>query len=147
MPSPEIKNRRASFEYAFLQKFEAGIVLTGSEVKSLRLGKANISDAYCFLQSDELFIKNMHISGYDQASHFDHDPLRLRKLLLNKKEISKLVDKIKDVGLTIIPIRLFFNDRGFAKIEIALAKGKKNYDKREDIKTREVKREMDRGEA
>ena len=145
MKTPEIKNKRASYEYAFIQKYEAGIMLTGSEVKSVRLGKANISDAYCFLQNDEIFIKNMHISGYDQASHFDHDPLRIRKLLLNKKEIAKLTDKIKDVGLTIIPIKLFFNDRGFAKIDIALAKGKKNYDKREDIKEREVKRNMDRG--
>lgn len=139
-----IENRRAKFDYQFLDKLIAGIVLTGTEIKSIREGKAALSDSYCYFVNGELFVKNLHITEYSEASFRNHDPLRERKLLLNKTEINKLIKKIKDAGLTIIPVRLFINDKGFAKLEIALAKGKKLYDKREDIKKRDVERETQR---
>ncbi|CAN5553993.1 SsrA-binding protein [soil metagenome] len=139
----QIKNRKASFEYHFLDTFIAGIVLTGTEIKSIREGKVNLQDAFCVFYGNELWVKQMHISPYTQASHYNHEMTRERKLLLTKKELKKLLAK-NEKGLTIIPIRLFINDRGLAKIEIALAKGKKLYDKREDIKDRDIKREMDR---
>ncbi len=140
----EIKNRRASFEYAFLDTFTAGLVLTGTEIKSIRQGKANLTDAYCIFFQDELFVRNMHISMYDEGTHFNHDPLRDRKLLLSKRELAKLQKELKNVGLTIIPTRLFISDKGYAKLNIALAKGKKTFDKRDDIKEKDIKREMDR---
>lgn len=140
----EIKNRRASFEYAFLDTFTAGLVLTGKEIKSIRQGKANLTDAYCIFFQDELFVRNMHISMYDEGTHFNHDPLRDRKLLLSKRELAKLQKELKNVGLTIIPTRLFISDKGYAKLNIALAKGKKTFDKRDDIKEKDIKREMDR---
>jgi SsrA-binding protein len=139
----QIKNRKASYEYHFLDTFIAGIVLTGTEIKSIREGKVNLQDAFCVFYGDELWVKQMHISPYTQASHYNHEMTRERKLLLTKKELKKLLSK-NEKGLTIIPIRLFINDRGFAKLEIALAKGKKLYDKRDDIKDRDLKREMER---
>jgi SsrA-binding protein len=140
----EIKNRRASFEYFFLETYTAGLVLTGTEIKSIRQGKVNLTDAYCVFNSNELTIKQMHISHYNEGTHYNHEPLRDRTLLLNKRELKKLVNKLKDVGLTIVPTRMFISDRGFAKIDIALAKGKKLYDKRETIKEKDVKRNMER---
>ena len=139
-----IKNRRASFEYEFLEKFTAGIQLTGTEIKSVRAGKVNITDGFCFLSNGELFIKNMYIAEYEQGTYNNHEPKRTRKLLLNRNEIDKLQRKKKDVGLTIIPLSLFINKKGFAKLDIALAKGKKLHDKREDLKAKDTKREMDR---
>ena len=139
-----IKNRRAKFEYEFLEKFTAGIQLTGTEIKSIRAGKASIVEAFCFVNNDELFIKNMFIAEYEEGSYNNHEPRRVRKLLLNRNEIDKLVKKKKDVGLTIIPINLFINGKGYAKIDIALAKGKKLYDKRQDLKSKDDKRSMDR---
>jgi SsrA-binding protein len=139
-----IENRRASFEYFFLNTFTAGIVLAGTEIKSIREGKANLQDAYCFLDKDEVFIKNMNISLYTHATHFNHISGRDRKLLLNKTEINKIKVKLKDVGLTIIPIRLFVNEKGLAKLEIAVAKGKKAYDKRNSIKEKDIERDMKR---
>lgn len=139
-----IENRRASFDYSFIEKYVAGLVLTGTEIKSIREGKAALVDSYCYFFKNELWIKNMHISEYSEGTHYNHEPTRERKLLLNRQEISKLQKKIKDQGLTIIPIRLFTSDSGYAKLEIALAKGKKQFDKREDIKKRDVEREMKR---
>jgi SsrA-binding protein len=139
-----IKNRRASFEYEFLDKYVAGMVLTGTEIKSIREGKVNLQDAFCVIHNEEIFARQMHISPYGQGTHYNHELTRERKLLLSKKEIRKLENKLKDVGLTIVPTRLFINDRGFAKLEIALAKGKKLHDKRESIKERDVKKEIAR---
>ena len=139
-----IRNKKASFEYEFLEKFIAGIQLAGTEIKSIRMGKANLVDAYCFFRNNELWIQGMHIAEYGWGSCNNHDPKRERKLLLSRKELNKLERKSKDKGLTIIALRMFINERGFAKIEIALAKGKKSYDKREDIKQRDSKRELDR---
>jgi SsrA-binding protein len=139
-----IKNRKAGFEYQFLDKYIAGITLKGTEIKSIRQGKASLQQAYCFVHKGEIFVKDMHISPYEQASHFNHEPTRQRKLLLSKKEIGKIDSKLKEKGLTLIPTRLFINDRGWAKLEIALAKGKKLHDKRQDIKDKDLKREMSR---
>ncbi|TAN12504.1 MAG: SsrA-binding protein SmpB [Chitinophagaceae bacterium] len=142
---PEIKNRSAYFEYHIESKYVAGMVLTGTEIKSLREGKASFNDAYCyFSSSEELFIKSLHIAEYSHGTSSNHDPLRERKLLLQKKELRKLQSKLKERGFTIIPLRLFINDKGLAKIEIGLAKGKKLYDKRESIKKRETDREIKR---
>ncbi len=139
-----VNNRKASFEYFFLMTFEAGIQLVGSEVKSIRAGKINLTDAYCVFNGNELMVKNLHISGYDQASYNNHTPLRERKLLLKRKELNKLQNKLKDKGLTIIPIKLYTSNRNFVKLEIALAKGKKLYDKRETLKEKDVRRELSR---
>ncbi|MFN7912854.1 MAG: SsrA-binding protein SmpB [Bacteroidota bacterium] len=139
-----IENRRAKFDYEFIERLTAGLVLKGTEIKSIREGKAGLADSYCFFVNNELFIKNMHITEYSEASFYNHTPLRERKLLLTKTEIYKLHKKVKDSGLTIIPIKLFINDKGFAKLEIALARGKKQFDKREDIKKRDVERETNR---
>ena len=141
-----ISNRRAGFEYAFLEKYDAGIVLTGTEIKSIREGKVNFQDAYCLFRDDELFIRSLHISPYTEGTHYNHEPLRDRKLLLTRRELRKLASKLKDQGLTVIPVRIYSSDRGLAKVEIALAKGKKLYDKRETIKERDVKRDADRGD-
>jgi len=138
------KNRKASFEYAFLEKFDAGIQLTGPEIKSIRAKQTNISDAYCIFMNNELWVKNLHISNYTEASYNNLDPKRDRKLLLKRKELKKLSEKLKDKGLAIVPTKLFISESGYAKLEIALAKGKKIYDKREDIKGRDAKRSMDR---
>jgi len=139
-----IRNRRASFEYSFLDTYTAGIVLTGTEIKSIRQGKVNLQDAYCLFLGDELFIRQMSISTYTEGTYNNHDPLRDRKLLLTRRELKKLIDKLKDQGLTIVPVRLYTSDRGFVKMEIALAKGKKLYDKRESIKERDVERNLQR---
>ena len=140
-----IRNKKASFEYNFLSSYKAGIMLTGTEIKSIRDGKVSLNDAFCIFMNEELWIKNLHISEYKQGSYNNHEPKRLRKLLLNKSELLKIQSKIKEKGITIIPIQIFFNERGIAKIEIALAKGKKMFDKREDIKKKDVEREMSRG--
>lgn len=140
----DIRNRRASFEYSFLETYTAGVVLTGTEIKSIRQGKVNLQDAYCLILNDELFIRQMSIAVYTEGTHYNHEPLRDRKLLLTKREIRKLNEKLKDQGLTIVPTRLFTNERGFAKVDIALAKGKKLFDKRDSIKEREVERDMQR---
>lgn len=142
--TPEIKNKRGSFEYELVDTFVAGVMLNGTEVKSIRQGKANLADAFCVFKKDDLFIRNLHISEYSHGSDNNHDPLRVRKLLLNKRELNKLSAKVKERGLTIIPIRMFFNERGLCKIEIALAKGKKSFDKRDSIKDRDNKREVQR---
>jgi SsrA-binding protein len=140
----EILNRKASFEYQFLDTFTAGLVLSGTEIKSIRQGKVNLTDAYCLFHQDELFVRNMHISKYEEGTHYNHEPIRDRKLLLSKRELKKLLNELKNVGLTIIPTKLFISDKGYAKLNIALAKGKKLYDKREDIKERDVKRGLER---
>ncbi len=139
-----IKNKRASFEYSFIDNYTAGIQLSGTEIKSIREGKANINDAFCVFNFGELFIRNMHISNYFDGTFNNVPEKRDRKLLLNKQEIKKLQNKLKDQGLTVIPLRLFISNKGYAKLDIALAKGKKLYDKREDIKTRDVNREISR---
>lgn len=139
-----IENCRAKFDYQFLETFTAGLVLKGTEIKSIREGKANLNESYCYFKNNELYIKNMHITEYSEASFYNHEPMRERKLLLNKQELNKLLKKVKDLGLTIIPIRLFINEKGFAKLDIALSKGKKMFDKREDIKKRDIEREVGR---
>lgn len=140
-----IKNKRARFEYEFLDTYFAGIVLSGTEIKSIRQSKASISESFCeFNDRGELFVINMQIDEYSHASHFNHRPKAERKLLLNKRELKKLEKEVKTSGLTIIPLKLFLNDRGLAKLQIALAKGKKLYDKRETIKDRDNKRDLDR---
>jgi SsrA-binding protein len=139
-----IKNRKASFEFTFIDKFVAGIVLSGTEIKSIKEGKASLQEAYCYIFNQEIYIKSMHIAEFTEGTFNNHEPLRERKLLLEKKEIQKIETKFNEKGLAIIPLRLFVNNRGFAKIEIALAKGKKIYDKRDSIKERDVKREFDR---
>ena len=139
-----IENRRARFDYQFLDTIVAGLVLKGTEIKSIREGKAGLSDSYCFFKNDELFVKNLHIAEYSEASFYQHEALRERKLLLNRQELNKLSKKVKDQGLTIVPKKLFINEKGYAKLEIALAKGKKLFDKRDDIKKRDVEREMNR---
>jgi SsrA-binding protein len=137
-----IKNRRASYEYHLLTTYKAGIMLTGTEVKSIREGKASLGDAYCLITNGELWIKNMHISEYKEGSYNNHDPKRLRKLLIQKAELRKIQSKLREKGLTIIPTQLYFNERGYAKIDIAIAKGKKLFDKREDMKTKDARREL-----
>jgi SsrA-binding protein len=139
-----IRNKRASFEYSFLEKYNAGMVLGGTEIKSIREGKASIAEAFCVLINGELWVRNMNINEYSKGTHYNHEPKRDRKLLLSKQELKKLSVKLKDQGLTIIPLRVFLSDSGYAKMEIALAKGKKLYDKREDIKKRDVERETSR---
>ena len=140
----EIRNRRASFEYSFLEKYTAGIMLMGTEIKYIRQGKINLTDAYCLFLGEGLYIRQMNISKYNEGTHYNHDPLQDRKLLLTKRELRKLQNSLKDVGLTMIPTRMYISERGFAKVEIALAKGKKLYDKRDSIKEKDVKRSMDR---
>ena len=141
----KIKNKRASFEYKIIDTYLAGLVLAGTEIKSIRLGKASISESFCeFNDKGELFIINMQIDKYSYGSCYNHKPKAERKLLLNKRELKKLEKEVKNSGLTIVPLLLFLNDRGLAKINIALAKGKKLYDKRETIKDRDNKRELSR---
>ena len=139
-----IKNKRASHEFYLIQEFTAGIQLTGTEIKSIRDGKASLVDGYCTFTGNELFIRNMHISEYSLGTHYNHDPKRDRKLLLTKRELKKLAIKVKERGFTIIPILLFINEKGLAKLTIALARGKHAYDKRETLKQKDMQREMDR---
>ncbi len=134
------KNRKARHEYFFIDKFEAGIVLQGSEIKSIREGKVSFKDSYAKIINGEVWLYNLHISPYRQASYFNHEPERPRKLLLTKREIKKLSKKVEEEGYTLIPAELYITKRGLAKIQLVLAKGKKNYDKREDIKKRDEER-------
>lgn len=136
-------NRKAYFDYTIIEKLVAGIQLVGSEVKSIRANKINISEAYCYISGNEIFIKNMHISEH-VSNHFTHEPLRDRKLLLKKKEILNLNNKVKQKGLTLLPLEVFLSDTGFVKIEIGLGKGKNNFDKRSSIKEKDLKRDEDR---
>lgn len=140
----KIRNKKASFQYEFLEQFEAGIQLRGTEIKSIRLGKASIKEGYCAFKGGELFVYNVDITPYENASFTNHESKRARKLLLHKQEIEKLIKKKKDVGLTIIPTLLFINKNGYAKLNIALAKGKKIADKRESLKEKDSKRQIDR---
>ncbi len=139
-----IKNKKASFEYFLTEEFTAGLVLTGTEIKSVREGKANLTDAYCTFVGNELFVRNMHIAEYKYGTYSNHEPKRDRKLLLTKRELRKILTKTKEKGLTIIPFLLFVDENGLAKIKIAIAKGKKNYDKREALKNKDTRRELDR---
>jgi SsrA-binding protein len=140
----QIKNKKAFFEYQILERFVAGIQLQGSEIKSIRSGKTSIKEAYCYVKKDEVYIKGMHIAEYKPASYNNHDPLRERKLLLQRTEIKKVVRKLNQQGLTLVPLKVFINERGYAKVEIALAQGKKLHDKRQSIKEKDLKREQDR---
>jgi SsrA-binding protein len=139
-----IKNKKASHDYEFLEKYIAGIKLLGTEIKSIRLGKATLADSYCFFSDGELYLRGMHISEYWWGNINNHDPLRDRKLLLTKREIKKIDRKVKESGLTIVVMKVFINDRGLAKAEIAISKGKKEYDKRETLKRKDTERELDR---
>jgi len=140
-----IKNKRAKFDYEILEKYTAGIVLTGTEIKSIRNNKASIAESFCeFNENEELFAVNIYIEEYAFGTRFNHKPRSVRKLLLNKKELKRLNKEVKNSGLTILPLNLYINDKGFAKILIALARGKKLYDKRETIKDRDNKRNIDR---
>ncbi|MDP4185608.1 MAG: SsrA-binding protein SmpB [Bacteroidota bacterium] len=139
-----IKNKRATFEYELLERVVAGIQLLGTEIKSIRMGKAGLTEAYCHIYNHEVFIKNMNITEYIYGTCNNHDARRERKLLLTSREIFKLERKVKETGLTIVPVCLFINERGLAKLEISLARGKKTYDKREDLKKKDARREIDR---
>ena len=140
-----IKNKKANFEYFLLEKFEAGLVLTGTEIKSIRAGKASLAESYCAFSGHELFVRNMHIAPYSHGTYNNHEPKRERKLLLTARELKKLKSKLEEKGLTLVPTRLYINDKGLAKLEIALARGKKLHDKRETIKKKDIQREIDRG--
>jgi len=142
--SISISNRKARFEYELLEVFTAGIQLLGTEIKSLRAGNANLAEAYCYVQQSEVWITGMYIAEYQYGSYMNHEPKRLRKLLLNKKEINKISSALQNVGITIVPLKLYITEKGWAKIDIALAKGKKLHDKREDLKQKDDKRQMDR---
>jgi SsrA-binding protein len=139
-----IKNKRASFDYELIETFTAGIVLVGTEIKSIRLGKASLVDTYCYFVGGELFVRGIHIAEYWWGNLNNHDPKRERKLLLNRKELNKLQRRSKEKGLSIIPTQLYIAENGYAKLNIALAKGKKSFDKRESIKEKDIRREMDR---
>lgn len=143
-PTINIRNKRATFDYEILEIFTAGIVLTGTEIKSLREGKAGLTDSFCIFDRGELWAKNVYIAEYFYGTYNNHNAHRDRKLLLSKKELRGLANDSKEAGLTIVPLRIFINDRGFAKMDIALCRGKKQYDKRDDIKDKESKRELDR---
>ena len=140
----EINNKKAIFDFELLDKYEAGILLKGTEIKSVRSAQVNLKDAFCFFKGTELYIKNMHISPYEFGNIMNHEPLSIRKLLLTKRELNKLLTKIKERGYTIVPVRMFISERGFAKVEIALARGKKTFDKRHSIKQKDMRRDMDR---
>jgi len=144
LPKVNIKNKKASHEYFLIEKYTAGIQLTGTEIKSIRYGKASIREAYCAFNGNELFVRNMDISEYKLGTHYNHEPKRERKLLLTKRELRKLQTKINEKGFTLVPILLFINDKGLAKLEIALAKGKHTYDKRASLKEKDIKRDLDR---
>lgn len=144
MSSINIRNKKASFDYEFLDTYTAGIVLTGTEIKSIRAGKAGLVDSFCLFEGGELWAKGIHINEYFYGSYNNHIPARDRKLLLTKKELRKLARSLADPGTTIVPTSLFINERGLAKLKIALAKGKKEYDKRQSLKEKDDKRQMDR---
>ena len=140
----EVVNRKAEHLYFLDTRFEAGMVLKGTEIKSIRMGSVNMGDAFCYLLKGELYVKSLHISPYKFTAHDNHDPMRIRKLLLKKHELRKIAKKVKEKGYTIVPTRLFINERGYAKLEVALAKGKKSFDKRDSIKKKDVKRDIER---
>jgi len=142
--SINIKNKKASFSYEFIDKYIAGIKLTGTEIKSIRGGKANLIDTYCYFVEHELYVRGLNISEYTFGTHYNHEPKRDRKLLLTRRELNKLERKVSEKGLTIVALSLFINEKGWAKLEIALAKGKQEFDKRENIKKKDVERDMDR---
>ncbi|MFZ1693999.1 MAG: SsrA-binding protein SmpB [Flavobacteriales bacterium] len=142
--TPEVKNRKAGFEYHLLDSYSCGIILQGSEIKSIRAGGASINEAFCAFVGNDLVVRGMQINPYGTNPHFVHEPKRDRKLLLHHTELAKLKRKLKDTGMTIVPVRLFIGESGYAKLDIALAKGKKAFDKRESIKARDVQREIDR---
>jgi SsrA-binding protein len=143
-PAINIKNKRATFDYELVDTYTAGIVLTGTEIKSIRMGKAGLVDTYCYFVGNELWVKNMHIAEYFYGSYNNHSARRERKLLLNKKELNNLLKESKNPGFTIVPVRLFINEKGLAKLVIALARGKKEYDKRQSLKEKEDRRDMAR---
>ena len=140
----QIRNKKASFEYTFVDTYTAGIVLTGTEIKSIRLGKASLVDAFCYINNGEMWVKGMNISPYFYGSYSNHEMRRERKLLLTKRELRRLQEDSKQIGFTIVPILVFIDDHGRAKVDIALAKGKKEYDKRQTLKDKEDRRQMDR---
>lgn len=140
----DVKNKKAAFEFEIIERFNAGMVLTGSEIKSVRNGGGSICEAFCFVRDGEVYVKNMNIPEYSHGSYANHEPMRMRKLLLTKREMKKIETKMKERGLAVIPLRLFVNERGFAKLEIGLGRGKKKFDKRESLKQKDTKREMDR---
>lgn len=139
-----IKNKKASYQYHLIEKMVAGIQLTGTEIKSVREGKVSLQESFCIFKGDELYVRDMHIAEYTMGTYNNHEPKRDRKLLLTSRELKKLQTKVQEKGLTIIPTFMFINDRGLAKLEIALAKGKHLYDKRESIKQKDVKRDLER---
>jgi SsrA-binding protein len=139
-----IQNKRAGFEFEILERYDAGIMLRGSEIKAIRNGGGSISEAFCVMRDGELFIKNMNIPEYSHGGYANHEPVTLRKLLLRKRELGRIEAKIKERGLSVLPLRLFVNERGFAKLEIGIGRGKKKFDKRESIKQKDTKRDIDR---
>lgn len=144
MKSVEIKNKRAKFDYEWLDTFTAGLQLVGTEVKSIRMGKASIAEAYCYMTGGELFIKGMNVTEWSHGNIFNHDPIRERKLLLSKRELDKIDKALKDQGTTVVPTKLFISEKGWIKLNIAVAKGKKNYDKRQSLKEKDAKRDLAR---
>jgi SsrA-binding protein len=142
--SINIKNKKARFEYFLIETFEAGMVLTGTEIKSIREGKASLAESFCTFRKGELFVLGLHISEYRLGTHYNHAPKRDRKLLLNRRELKKLETKTKEKGFTIVPVNLFINEKGLAKLNIALARGKHHYDKRDTLKKKDIQREIDR---
>lgn len=138
------KNRKAAFEFELLERYTVGVVLTGSEIKAIREGKLNFSDSFCLFMEGELYIRGLHISEYSFGGYANHEPKRDRKLLLTKKELRKIDKKIKEKGFTLVPVSCFFNDKGWVKFEIAIARGKKSFDKRETIKKKDQQRDLDR---
>ena len=143
-PTKSIVNRKAKFEYEFVDLYEVGIVLSGAEVKSLRAGNANLNDAYCYFRKGELWVKSLFIAEYKMASTYEQETRQERKLLMKRAELRRLEQKVKEKGFTIIPYKIYFNDRGIAKVEIALARGKKVHDKRHSIRDKDLKRDMER---
>ncbi|MGD2004106.1 MAG: SsrA-binding protein SmpB [Flavobacteriales bacterium] len=144
MKSVEIKNKRAKFDYEWLDTYTAGLQLVGTEVKSIRMGKASIAEAYCYMTEGELFIKGMNVTEWSHGNIFNHDPIRERKLLLSKRELDKIDKALKDQGTTVVPTKLFISEKGWIKLNIAVAKGKKNYDKRQSLKEKDAKRDLAR---
>ena len=139
-----IKNRRASFDYEFIEEYNAGIILTGTEIKSVRAGKASLVDSYCYFDKGELWVKGIHIAEYRLGTYYNHEEKRERKLLLTRKELRKLERNVKETGLTIVPTKMFLTEKGWVKLRIALARGKKEYGKRESLKLKDAKKDMDR---